>query len=73
MPKITPPPTVDPAQRYSIPEAAAILRQSRAQLYIDIRERRVRVIHDRSRTYVHGAELIRRARVGMLETDECAA
>jgi hypothetical protein len=70
MSKITPPAVVDSHQRYSIPEAAAILRQSRAQTYKDIARdprdvRTLRVYKEGARTFIHGSELIRRSRVGM--------
>jgi hypothetical protein len=62
MQKVIPPVVVDGQQRYAIPEAAALLRQSRAKLYEDIAADRIHVIKDGRRTYVHGSEIIRRSR-----------
>jgi hypothetical protein len=70
MNKIIPPVTVDPNQRYALPEAAAILRISRSQLYEDIAEDRIRIIKAGRRTYIHGSELIR---CSAMPADLCAA
>ena len=57
----TRPALIDPNQRYTIPETNALLRQSNAKTYIDIRQGRLRVLKDGARTYVLGAEIIRRS------------
>jgi len=67
MQKLIPPVTVDSNQRYAIPEAAAILRISRAQLYEDIADGRIRVFKEGRRTYIHGSTLIARSRVPDVE------
>lgn len=59
--KISPPGVVDPNQRYTVPESSATLRQSVAKTYLDIKNGRLRVIKDGTRTYVPGVELIRRS------------
>jgi hypothetical protein len=61
--KLPPPAVVDTNQRYSLPEACAVLRQSPAQIYRDIAADRLHVIREGRRTYVHGSELVRRASV----------
>jgi len=48
-----------PSLRFEIPEAAQILRMSRAQLYIRIGEGTIRAQKDGSRTYITRAELER--------------
>ena len=55
------PAQVDLNQRYTIPEASAILRQSTAKTYTDIKAGNLRIIKDAARTYVPGSELIRRS------------
>lgn len=54
-------PPLDVQQRYTIEEAAAYLRQSRAKTYSDIREGRLTIIKDGSRTYVPGSEIAARS------------
>lgn len=54
-------PPVDANQRYTIDEATAYLRQSRAKTYADIKAAVVRVIKDGARTYIPGSEIIRRS------------
>ena len=58
-----PPLTVDPNQDYSIAEAAAIRRCSRAQVYKDVKADPPRLLTFKRgrRRLVTGAELIRRA------------
>lgn len=56
-------PPLDANQRYTIEEAIAYLRSSRATIYRDVEEGKLRVIRDRARTYVPGSELIRRSTV----------
>lgn len=53
------PPPLDPNQRYTVPEANALLRQSNAKTYQQIKAGIIRVIKDGGRTYVPGTELIR--------------
>ena len=55
------PSLIDSHQRYTIPEASAILRQSVAKTYTDIKAGNLRIIKDASRSYVPGVELIRRS------------
>lgn len=61
------PALIDPNQRYEIDEGSAILRQSRAKTFQDIKldpakdPRALRVIKDGARTYIPGTELIRRS------------
>ena len=52
---------LDPNQRYTIPEASAILRQCVAKSWRDIREGKLTPIRDGGRTYVSGASLIARS------------
>jgi hypothetical protein len=58
-PTKTPAATSLPSLRFEIPEAAGILRMSRAQLYIRIQQGAIRVQKDGSRTYVSMMELER--------------
>lgn len=58
--KIQAPAFIDPNSRYTIPEAAAALRQSVAKTYLDIKRGQLRIIKDGTRTYAPGVELIRR-------------
>jgi hypothetical protein len=53
--------TLDPLQRYTVPEGSELLRQSRAKTYQDIKAGRIRVIKDGTRTYIPGSEIIRRS------------
>lgn len=59
--KLPAPALVDPNQRYTMPEAAAILRQSLAKTYLDVRRGELRILKDGSRTYAPGSELVRRS------------
>jgi len=52
---------LDPLQRYSIPEANALLRQSNARTYQQIKAGELRVIKDGGRSYVPGSEIVRRS------------
>jgi hypothetical protein len=61
--KAAPLPALDVAQRYSVEEAIRFLRTSRATLYKDIAEGRLKVIRERRRTFVPGAEIARRSQV----------
>ncbi len=62
--KLPPPPVViDVHQRYSLPEACALLRLSRAYVYKEIRAGRLHTIKDGRRSFVHGSEIVRRSSV----------
>lgn len=54
-----PPPVLDPGQRYSVPEAIAVLRTSRASLYKLIRAGALHPIKQGRRTYISGVEIAR--------------
>lgn len=54
-------PPLDMNQRYSIPEATAYLRQSRAKTYVDIRTGKLPVLKDGKRTYVTGRVIAARS------------
>jgi hypothetical protein len=58
---VTVPPLIDSNQRYPIAESSAILRQSIAKTYTDIKRGDLRIIKDGARTYIPGSELIRRS------------
>jgi len=51
----------DPRLRYTINEACALLRVSRAYLYGQIGDDAIRVIRDGRRVYVPGSEILRRS------------
>lgn len=53
-------PPLDINQRYTIPEAGAYLRQSRAKTYNDITEGKLPVIKDGKRTYIPGQAIAAR-------------
>ena len=53
---------LDLNQRYSIPEANAYLRQSRAKTYQDIRSGKLSIIKDGKRTYVSGRVIAARSK-----------
>lgn len=55
-------PALDLNQRYTIPEASAYLRQSRAKTYIDIKAESLSIIKDGRRTYVPGTAIAERSR-----------
>jgi hypothetical protein len=57
------PAIIDLNQRYSLAEAVALLRQSPAKTYNDIKAGTLRVIREGRRTYVPGSELVRRSRL----------
>ena len=63
-------PPLDENQRYSIDEANAYLRQSRAKTYSDINCGALKTIKDGKRRYVPGSEIIARSR---LDGDAAAA
>ena len=54
-------PPLDANQRYSIEEATAYLRQSRAKTYLDINAGRLVTIKDGRRRYVPGSAIIERS------------
>jgi hypothetical protein len=54
-------PALDSAQRYSINEASALLRQCRAKTYQDIAADRLEAFKDGRRTYVTGRSIIARS------------
>jgi hypothetical protein len=58
----------DPQLRYSIPETAALLRQSVPKTWIDIRENKLKVIREGGRTFVPGSEIVRRSRLPQLNS-----
>lgn len=60
--KVAPPVVIDGNQRYNVEEAIATLRSSRRTFYEDVAAGRIKLIKDRSRSYVLGDELIRRSR-----------
>jgi hypothetical protein len=55
-------PPLDLNQRYSIPEANAYLRQSRAKTYQDIKDGKLTIIKDGKRTYVSGRVIAARSK-----------
>ena len=57
--RIPPPERIDPLQRYSLDEASALLRQSLATTYAQLKRGELRVIRSGSRTYVPGSEIAR--------------
>jgi Helix-turn-helix domain len=60
--------SLDAQQRYTIPEASELLRQSRAKTYTDITSGKIRIIKDGTRTYIPGSEIIRRSTLPMVAT-----
>jgi hypothetical protein len=63
---------LDLLQRYSIPETNALLRQSNARTYEQIKAGELRVIRDGGRTYVPGSEIARRSTLPATETVKAA-
>jgi hypothetical protein len=55
------PVAIDPNRRYPVDVATGFLGQSRAKTYLDIRLKKIKVIKDGARTYIHGSEIIRRS------------
>jgi len=49
--------------RYTVPQASALLGQSRAKTYCDLRDGQLRAIKDGQRTYIPGSEIARRSRL----------
>lgn len=56
-------PALDPAQRYTVEETIRYLRSSRATVYRDIAQGRLRTIKEGARTYIPGSELVRRSTI----------
>jgi excisionase family DNA binding protein len=54
-------PPLNPIERYTIDEACAYLRQSRAKTYQDIKAGRLPVLKDGARTYVPGTAIAARS------------
>ena len=61
MKAITALPPLDLLQRYTVPEASAYLRQSRAKTYTDIAAGVIPIIKDGRRTYVSGNAIAARS------------
>lgn len=57
-------PLLDEKQRYAIPEAAALLRISRAQVYRLINAKSLTPLHDGARIFIPGSEIIARSTLG---------
>jgi hypothetical protein len=67
------PAIIDINQRYSLAEANAVLRQSPAKTFNDIKGGRIRVLRDGKRTYIPGSELIRLSTLpGVVAAEACA-
>ena len=56
-------PPLDPQQRYTVDEASAYLRQSRAKTYNDISSGLLQSFNDGRRRYVPGTSIAARSRV----------
>lgn len=54
-------PPLDERQRYTVDEAAAYLRQSRAKVYQDIAAGLLLSFNDGRRRYINGGEIARRS------------
>jgi hypothetical protein len=59
--KVPAPLVIDEKQRYSFAEACAALRFGPAHGYKEIKAGRLKVFREGRRTYISGAELIRRS------------
>lgn len=70
--KPNPPTTLDPLQRYSVPEANALLRQSNARTYEQIKDGQLRVIRIGGRTYIPGSEIARLSALPAVEAAKAA-
>jgi hypothetical protein len=71
-PSFTERPPLDPLQRYTVPEANALLRQSNARTYQQIKAGELHVIRDGSRVYVPGSEIVRRSTLPGVQTPNAA-
>jgi hypothetical protein len=70
--KPSPPPALDPLQRYSVPEANSLLRQSNARTYQQIKAGELGVIRVGGRTYIPGSEIARLSALPATETARSA-
>jgi hypothetical protein len=61
-------PALDLLQRYSIPEANALLRQSNAKTWTQIKTGELRTIRDGGRVYIPGSEIVRRSTLPATDT-----
>jgi excisionase family DNA binding protein len=59
----TPLPPLDINQRYTVEECIRYLRSSRATVYRDIAQGRLRTITEGSRRYIPASEIIRRSTI----------
>lgn len=59
--QVPPLPALDARQRYTVEEASALLRQSRAKTFADIRFGLIRPLKDGTRTYITGEQIIARS------------
>ena len=59
----TPQPVADfnPLLRFTVSEAAGLLRQSVSKTWVDIREDKLKVIREGGRVFVPGSEIVRRS------------
>jgi hypothetical protein len=55
-----PPPYFSPELRYSVPEAAALLRQSVSRTWADIASGKLTPLRDGGRVYIPGTEIRKR-------------
>lgn len=55
------PPFFSPDLRYSVPEAAALLRQSVSRTWADINSGKLTPLRDQGRTYIPGTEIVKRS------------
>jgi hypothetical protein len=54
-------PTLDPARRYTVPDASALLSQSVAKTYQQLKDGVLASIKDGKRRYIPGSEIVRRS------------
>lgn len=54
-------PLLDSQQRYAIPEAAALLRVSRAKVYQLISAGSLKTLHEGARVFIPGSEIVARS------------
>lgn len=59
---------LDERQRYRVPEACELLRISKAYFYRKVRDKKVVIIKDGTRTFVSGSEIARLSRAAGSET-----
>ena len=65
-------PPLDPAQRYTLEEAARYLRISETTLFRDMQAGVINTIKDRSRRFVPGSEIIRRSSLSAADQNDSA-